>query len=813
MDVNDSDNDTGIDGQLELDADMDPVPDPEQDAEPDFGLDIEPGIDLDLWPDTELGLDFGSQYGEGPGMTGGIAQSLDQSIDLDADLSDEIEPGPETEALPGSDEAEEGGLSEEELALLLAKRRKRQRVLILVAVIAWVLVILTFMFVNGWGPFAVNNTPPEPAPEETTPVTDAAVSQGWATAGVNYQDLVKLIDNQTTGFQNGSQTGDLPVSPGQDIGASVDSGMGVSFTDSSNADLILDATGKAETVQEISEADVIKTDGNYIYAINSKNLFIVKTGGGDMNLISKIAQPPMNESQVYFEMYVSGDRLIAIRHGYNPVAEKDSSFTLDGTKTYIDYPINGNIMDTSIDIFDISNPEAPARLHTLTQSGDYSASCMVNGYLYLITTYYDDVSQINTADPRTFVPLFARDGEQYTPDESEIYLPLGTEWPCFTVISGIDANASGNFISRKSVYGDEGAIYMSQDAVYLAHTMWEDAQNDYGTEYVVHTNWSETVLSKLTADSGQVEPGAQTLVPGYVLNQLAMDEYQGVIRIVTANDQSTWYGFKDDSVARSSDEISKLPESEIKTTNALYTLDNELQPLGSALDLAPGDRVYSCRFMGDIAYLVTYRQTAPLISVDLSVPSAPRVSSGQETTALPEYLQPYSDGRLFGLGRNTDPDTGIMRDIKMTMFDNTDPLNIKELNSLVIREEYSTAEQDTRAILVSADKSMIAFPVNDRYLIYDYDASGVFNKVTEIKIDEGDAAWFEIRGLVIGDIFYVIGPNSINAYTISGDFKQAGSLAIDEGASSVNRWSYWGPPGIISPTDSGGDDPFASPVD
>ncbi|MCL2111520.1 MAG: beta-propeller domain-containing protein [Clostridiales bacterium] len=798
----------------------------ELDVEPDGGLDDDRGLSLDdllefesdfeksLWSDMELDLDSEIEADD-------TSYSLQHDIELDAEL--DAEPIPELMAGAAADadaEPDEPELTEEKQAELLAKRKKRQRVLVSVAAAAWACVIFTFLFINGLGPFAPRGTAPAGGSpdQEAPPASGEPAPAGWATAGRDYQNLFRLIREQTAEFRLGMSEGagalpDGGIAPFGDHsmnGGVAGSGyesmpqfsdegdMGANVSPEGDMELEVDnewESGHSETseqVRGVREADVVKTDGRYIYAINTKNIFIVKADEEDMDVVSRISHPLGSDGtdHYYFDIYVVGDRLMAIRHGFNPIAQGDVA--LGGLVTSIEYPITGRFMDTSVDIFDISDRAAPVKIHTLSQSGDYNTSRMVDGYLYLVSTYYGDIMQMGSEDFRTYVPLFARDGEQFTPAENDIYLPPGTTWPSYTVVSGIDAMGSGDFASYKAVYGGAGTIYVSSGAVYLAQTVSGDDQEDVDGTYMRHKYWSETVLTKLTISDGLVAPGAQGRVPGYVLNQLSLDERHDVLRVTTINDLNIWYGFIDQEASYSPEDWERLPQGETKTMTGLYTLDINLDMLGGIEDLAPGAHVASRRFMDENAYFVANRDSVPFLTVDLSDPASPRIASELDIGGFPEYLSPYSEGRLFGLGIAANPETGAWLGLELTMFDNSDPANVKERHSLVLDGEFSPPEQNHKAVLVSADKALVAFPTIDSYLIYSYSEASGFGRLARVSFDGGGTTWEEMRGLFIGDVFYVVGPGVVGAYALDNDFAQIGSLRVDEGTNSVNRWSYGG---------------------
>jgi uncharacterized secreted protein with C-terminal beta-propeller domain len=375
------------------------------------------------------------------------------------------------------------------------------------------------------------------------------------------------------------------------------------------------------------------------------------------------------------------------------------------------------------------------------------------------------------------------------------------------MVSGIDAAGSGSFVSNKSVYGESGTVYCSAEAVYFARANYSTEETPYG-EFIKYDSKTDTTLTKATLNHGAVEVVAAASVPGSTLNQFSLDEYQGVLRLVTTNDRSSWYGFRNPQHAYTQSDWARVPQGESETSNALYTLDASLQVLGSVENLAPGERVYSCRFMGDIAYFVTFRQTDPLFSVDLQDPANPTVLGALKIPGFSEYLHPYAAGELFGLGRDADPETGQQKGIKLSMFDNSDPTNVKEITTLLIENQdaYSSAETNHKAILVDASKHLIAFPVQawtntgsvSKYLIYTYETATGFTKAAEIAIDTGTNGWAEIRGLFIGDTFYVVGPNQVGAYDMNAGFTEKQILQVDENANSVDQYGYY-PPGIIMP--------------
>ena len=126
------------------------------------------------------------------------------------------------------------------------------------------------------------------------------------------------------------------------------------------------------------------------------------------------------------------------------------------------------------------------------------------------------------------------------------------------------------------------------------------------------------------------------------------------------------------------------------TTNTLYVLDDKLKELSRIEELAPDESIYSARFIGNTGYFVTFRQMDPLFSVDLSDPKKPEILGALKIPGFSEYLHPYGDGLLLGIGMDTDPTGMTTNGVKLSMFDVSDPKDVREIQKYVIEGAYST---------------------------------------------------------------------------------------------------------------------------
>jgi uncharacterized secreted protein with C-terminal beta-propeller domain len=623
--------------------------------------------------------------------------------------------------------------------------------------------------------------------------------------------------------------------------------VGVAGTDGS-ADLaspeFSDTNIQTEGVQE---ADIVKTDGAYIYTVNDQSVCISEAKDGHPEVVSEIPQKT-DEGQVYFEMYINGDTLTIVRQGYGNLKDKAGKKLRPAEDGSIDYPGERYMIDTSVDFYDVSDRENPRKLRSLSQSGRYADSRMIGDKLYLISTYNDfDYAAIDRKDPRTYTPLFAEGATQITAKPDEIYLPERLDYMSYTVVSGIDA-PKAKFVSHESLLGENYTVYASQDNLYLSAGKYDyKEKREYGFTITVEKDY--TRVTRLSLVDGKVKTEASADVPGNVDDRYSLDEYGGALRVVTTKYEGAYayedgYGltgpepliYEEDRPETEYseeyyDEENQLKDGEDKEraiesrkaeverkygklewdssgygyrtarSTGLYVLDMDLKVLGKVDNLAPDEQVYSCRYMGDVAYFVTFRNTDPLFSVDLSDKERPRVMGKLKIPGFSEYLHPYADGLLFGLGSDADEETGAVGSLKVSMFDNSDPYDVSEKDKLILDGfNYTYAANNPKAVLADARKNIIAFPADSGYVILSYDEGGGFRRVMDVNLDpvgyDDRWRWYGgLRGIFIGDVFYVIAPDSIHSYDMANGFKAIDSVSLGSGARYVDKDSFTLPPG------------------
>lgn len=451
-------------------------------------------------------------------------------------------------------------------------------------------------------------------------------------------------------------------------------------------------------VEGVDEADIVKTDGRYIYRLghdpetSSASLVTVDTKGSAPQIISSLSLSA-GESRGFATMYVAENRLILIGR---------------------DYSVPGPAKSL-VAFYDISDRSTPTLIAETLQCGNMTDSRLVGDTLYLLSNYYIN-GGIDEEDPSSFVPFVECNGEKTVTPADSVCIYENCSQPVYTVVCGYRTE-TGALLDTKSVLGGSYAVYCN-------------TKNLLAAGYELD---GKTQLVRFALEKGGITPVANGSIAGSLLNQFSMDEYNGYFRFVTT----------------------AFDQSKGQTVNALTVLDGDLKQTGKIDDLAPGERVYSVRFMGDTGYFVTFRQVDPLFSADLSDPADPRIIGALKIPGFSDYLFPYGEGKLLGIGKNADERTGATDKMKLSLFDISDPANVAETFKADVPAFDSEALYNHKACLADGKKNLIGFSgyYDDFcYYLYTLKEDG-FVLLASIPLKEKA----ECRGLYIGSTFYIVG--------------------------------------------------------
>lgn len=490
--------------------------------------------------------------------------------------------------------------------------------------------------------------------------------------------------------------------------------MAVNESDASSAgDTVSDYSQTNVRTQGVDEADIVKTDGNCIYEYDSNTEYIniYKAAGektkkiGEINLNSY--EMEMNQEGIYIQ-----DGILVVTGGSYPDDVSDT------------YKTRENEYIRTL-LFDVTNPEKPQLLHKFFQDGALYSTRLEAGVLYLISQRYMDTKRLEEEREETYIPKVQG---KLVPEE-DVIVQKNYNGCQYTIISSISLKKQ-EYVDRKAVLGGTENLYMGSENIYLADT-------DY------YASSDSLQLMRISYKKGKMKKEAQGTAKGYFNDDYSMDEYNGYLRMVT-----TYYNDRGEQ------------------RNGLFILDENLKQVGCLKNLAKNEEIYSARFLGDTAYFVTYRNTDPLFAVDVSNPEKPKMLSYLKIPGFSSYLHPYSKDLLLGIGLETDEYSDVLG-LKLSMFDISDPGDVKEVDKVVLREyDYAEVIENPNALFIDTEKNRIGFQVRDEedacmgdYLVYSYNEKTGFVEELQYSLMEPETAGYGIargRGVYIGDTFYVV---------------------------------------------------------
>lgn len=665
-----------------------------------------------------------------------------------------------------------------------------------------------------------NKQPPEPLEQKQVSGADsveipaeikaASDKQSKIKKFKDYDELAAFLDEGPAGasyyggFGGGIRRGLATKKEAFAPSAAMDVGLSFDQSEAAGTDGASQDFSKTNIqVEGVDEADIIKSDGKYVYAVSNNNLFIISAFPADKaTILAKIEFESRPQ-----DIYVSGDRLAIF--GNNQLIYK--------SELYRNFRRQSPF--TFLKIFDISDRKNPKQIRDLDFEGDYFNSRLIGDYIYFVTNNYNyyylptdpiiprllDGGEVVSAKCGAGVKCFAP--EVY-------YFDIPYDSYNFTQVSSINIKDP-----KKEVKGDVYVLsggqnmYVSQDNLYISYSKYVSeyqltmlvlkelivpklavSQQDKIKEiegaknYILSENekmskigaiverfmsslsseeqtalqkdleskmkeryksiskeMEKTVIHKIAVKNGELEYKNFGEVTGSALNQFSMDESDGYFRIATTKNRA-WSQFAE--------------EGENDSYNNVYVLDKDMKTVGFLEDLAKGEKIYSVRFMGKRAYMVTFVQTDPLFAIDLSDPANPKVLGELKITGFSNYLHPYGDNLLIGFGKDAEANEwggATTKGLKFSLFDVSDVSNPKEVDTYVVGSQGSdsVALNDHKAFLFSKEKNLLVVPVttNEYYATvgdcpiggYCPAKNNYFSGALVLRVDEKG---FELKGKI-----------------------------------------------------------------
>lgn len=401
-------------------------------------------------------------------------------------------------------------------------------------------------------------------------------------------------------------------------------------------------------VAGVDEADIVKIDGTYLYVASNNSLFILKAyPPGEAEVISRISF-----NGTLGEIFLDGNKLAILGSSASyPYASYHSR-----PPTFIDDK-------TLVEVYDISDRGNPVLARNFSISGNYFDSRRIDEYVYLIVSQPAYLIYDTLVLPK----IYSGDGIEEI-EASKIYYANVSDYSyAFTTVAAINIQNDAEKPTHETfLLGATSCMYVSLNNIYI--TFW--------------TQGGGTLIYRIRVEEETIECEASGEVPGSVLNQFSMDEYNSYFRLAT----TAW--------------TDGTPQ------NNVYVLDMSLTVVGSLENIALGETIYSVRFMGYRGYVVTFRQVDPFFAIDLQDPHGPKVLGVLKIPGYSSYLHPYDESHIIGIGKDGSV-------VKISLFDVSNVTDPKEIDNYPVSGGWSDSPvlRDHKALLFNSSKNLLVMPI------------------------------------------------------------------------------------------------------
>ena len=478
-----------------------------------------------------------------------------------------------------------------------------------------------------------------------------------------------------------------------------------------------DFSGTNNQERGVDEPDFVKTDGERIFTLTNGTFTIV-----DANPNNPTERGSTFVDYEIQEMLILGDTVYLFGTGYGEIRFDERSFDdaeadFAGDEFRDEGFYGPTVQVIELDVGDLDNPE---RVSTLNVEGRYLSARLIDGQISLaIQSDQHDLGfvfpQGRSGEDRAaeFNREVVLDTEisDWLPDYSlttdgtttsgqlsdceQVHAP--TSFAGFGSLSVLtfDGRNGLDDPNAVSVLAEGQNVYASSTNMWISTTQWFDWEAmDDNARQVADDNFTSQIHG-FSIDGDAPEYRASGSVRGHLLNQFAMSEYQGVLRVATT-DGSIWTGNNDS-------------ESFVTT----FEVDgNDLRELGQVGDMGQGEQIFAVRFVGDTAYVVTFRQTDPFYTVDLSDPANPVVLGELKITGFSGQLHPVGADHVIGIGQEATEE-GRQTGAKVTLFDVSDLANPIDVANWTVDNAWSDAQWDHRAFLWWPQEELAVLPVQN----------------------------------------------------------------------------------------------------
>ncbi len=514
-----------------------------------------------------------------------------------------------------------------------------------------------------------------------------------------------------------------------------------------SSDVAADYSKTNIQVQGVDEADFVKNDGKYIYVIAQDKLVIVDAFPA---LQAKILSSTLIEGGAK-DIFINGDTLIIF---------SDNTGMVYSIPEYDYMPRPTYTVKTDVLVYDISDRKKPEMIANYSVNGNYFQSRMIGDYVYLIAK-----NSVNYGGDFVEMPMIKK-GTVKIMAPDVYYFDNPEQNYVFHTIASINIKKPDTMNAKTFMMGYSDNLYVSQNNIYITYrknmpvmyyelqredrfyqvvvpqltkdvqdkilaikaselssyekwdqissiledkfnSMTEKEKQDYDQkvqkaieeyELKIAQEREKTVIQKISIDKGEINYQTKGQVPGSLLNQFSMDESGDYFRVATTSQFWT-------------------PKGSVQYNN-VYVMDKSLEIAGKLEEIAPDERIYSTRFIGNRLYMVTFKRMDPLFVIDLSDPSSPKILGKLKIPGFSDYLHPYDENHIIGVGKETGENEwgGVsVKGVKISLFDVSDVNNPKQLDTYEIGQPGTDSEalQDHKAFLFDKKKDLLVIPIRE----------------------------------------------------------------------------------------------------
>ena len=466
-----------------------------------------------------------------------------------------------------------------------------------------------------------------------------------------------ILTNASNAYDAYSSGGIVPNEmTGTSSSASSASDSSVSSTQSSK-----DYSTTNIQVENVDEADIVKTDGDYIYSLSENKVIITDVRDeAQIRIVAEIE--PRGSNTVPVDLILYNNKLIVISEKSN----SSSSYYAKNSKTI-----------TSV--YDISDKEKPKEVKDYELEQPYYTSRCIDNKLYVIAS-----GNLREKDDKV-IRTYKEDNIEQEIALNDIKYLKDVETTKQTIFSLVDLDNASEDIDISSYLIDISNAYVSENSIYLLDQKYDydiSIRNIFGLYGIlgafqddIYSNGITTEIYKFNiSEDGSITYKNKSKVAGKTINQYSLDEQNGHLRVALYNSDGT----------------------------RIVIFDEHLNQIGSSDSVAEGEQMYSSRFIGNKAYLVTYKNTDPLFVIDLSDESKPKVLGELHIPGYSTYLHPYDENHLIGIGMETEESitknssgkvtssTTRIVGMKMALFDVSDVNNPVQLSQTIIGDRRTT---------------------------------------------------------------------------------------------------------------------------